>query len=87
MGESLGHLLSQARNALGLSQSDLASLLGVAKSAIYAWEHDKYKPATGKMVLILCYLQQVREHELAKELGSRYKELSKEDKSKKRRGQ
>ena len=36
-----GHGLKQRRNKLGLTRSQLASLLGVSESAIYSWETNR----------------------------------------------
>ncbi len=45
--------IKQARAALGLSQSDLAKIVGVSRNTISSIETGQYSP-TAKLALILC---------------------------------
>lgn len=47
-----GSDLKRIREGKGLSQEDFAKLVGVSRSAVYAWESGKYAPADAKVKII-----------------------------------
>ena len=47
---SLGNRISELRNALGVSQVDLAKTLGVSRQAVSKWENDLTSPDTYNLI-------------------------------------
>ncbi|MEO5587721.1 MAG: helix-turn-helix domain-containing protein [Novosphingobium sp.] len=51
-GEPFGIRLQRSRKARGLTMSQLASLLGVSKPTIWAWEQGKARPVEGRIAAL-----------------------------------
>lgn len=69
MENKLGEKIYKARKAKGVSQEQLADMVGVARQTISQWENDKFQPSSEKIDL------------LCKELGiARYEFYEDEDK-------
>lgn len=49
---ALGKLITRQRRARGLSQRDLATLIGVGKSTVQSYESGSHNPPFDKLVLI-----------------------------------
>lgn len=49
---TLGDRIAAAREGAGLSQSDLATRLGVRKSTLDAWENDRREPRANRVQLL-----------------------------------
>lgn len=50
---TFGVLLRQTRTARGLSASALSRKVGVVRSVVSAWEHDKALPELGRLYLVV----------------------------------
>jgi len=59
-----GNEIRQARQTLGLSQSELAAALGINKMTLSKWERDERSPGAASEAAIRM-LVHMRDHELA----------------------
>ena len=59
----LGQKLKDTRHQLGLSQAQLAVILGVSDTALSRWEHGNRNPRAEHSQQILRWLQQVGQNQ------------------------
>ena len=49
---TFGDRISGAREAAGMSQTDLAKRLGIAKTTLAAWEDDRSEPRANRLAML-----------------------------------